>query len=370
MKIAVVLPRGSLFDVGKINSMERVALTLNHWSRFCADIRFVCEDGAANPAAPDQTLFVPSGLGKRGHTAAVVAALEAFQPDVIEYHQQLAGATDIARRLPGRVHVLYRHTRFKPASNLIDRWRYHARLKAFDRLIFVSKAAREEFLRDYPGFGAAAVVICNPIDVEVWRGDAGKRENLIFFSGRTLEEKGVDSFCAALADTLDQAPDWRGALMLGEWERNRDWAEPHLRALDRFGDRVEIHKSASPDQVIAVARRAAIAVVPSRVAEALGLTALEAHAAGAALISSGRGGLREASGPHAIYVDPPEADGLAAAMQHLVRHDAERADMAREAQAFVAQTHAPALRAAELDDLRLRLTESRSLATRRPRPAR
>ena len=117
------------------------------------------------------------------------------------------------------------------------------------------------------------------------------------------------------------------------------------------------------------ARRAAIAVVPSRVAEALGLTALEAHAAGAALISSGRGGLREASGPHAIYVDPPEADGLAAAMQHLVRHDAERADMAREAQAFVAQTHAPALRAAELDDLRLRLTESRSLATRRPRPA-
>lgn len=361
MKIAVVLPRGSLFDVGKINSMERVALTLNHWSRFSADIRFVCEDGAANPAAPDQTLFVPSGLGKRGHTAAVVAALEAFQPDVIEYHQQLAGAADIARRLPGRVHVLYRHTRFKPASNLIDRWRYHARLKAFDRLIFVSRAAREEFLRDYPGFGAAAVVICNPIDVEVWRGDAGQRENLIFFSGRTLEEKGVDSFCAALADTLDQAPDWRGALMLGEWERNRDWAEPHLLALDRFGDRVEIHKSASPDQVIAVARRAAIAVVPSRVTEALGLTALEAHAAGAALISSGRGGLREASGPHALYVDEVTPASLTDAMETLVLDPERRTAMARAGQRYVLSNHLPERRSRDLDTLRLRL-----LAMRKP----
>ena len=95
MKIAVVLPRGSLFDVDRINSMERVALTLNAWSRFNADIRFVCEEGAANPAAPDLVIFdhvrlkrlqrrdhgggvaplAQAGRYEQGHTAAVVAAL-------------------------------------------------------------------------------------------------------------------------------------------------------------------------------------------------------------------------------------------------------------------------------------------------------
>ncbi|HBV13288.1 MAG TPA: glycosyl transferase family 1, partial [Brevundimonas sp.] len=88
------------------------------------------------------------------------------------------------------------------------------------------------------------------------------------------------------------------------------------------------------------------------------------HAAGAALISSGRGGLREASGTHAVYVDPPEAAPLTCALLSLTRDDARRIALAREGQAFVAQTHAPALRAAELDALRLSLTESPSPAMR------
>lgn len=368
MRIAVVLPRGSTFDLKRINSMETVALTLNRWSRFADDVRFICEAGAEQPAALDRTLLIPAGLGKREHAAAVAGLLQAFQPDLIEYHQQLAGAAEIARRLPCRAQVLYRHTRIKPPSNPFDRWRYRARLKAFNRLIFVSQAARDEFLGDYPGFDATAEVICNPIDVEAWRGDVNDREKLILFSGRAIADKGLDSFCAALAAVLDQEPDWRGALMLGDWERHQAWAEPHLRALERFGDRIEIGKSASPEQVVAVARRAAIAVVPSRVAEALGLTALEAHAAGAALISSGRGGLREASGPHAVYVDPPEAPQIAEALQRLIGNEADRIAMARDAQSFVSRTHAPALRANELDALRIQLAERPALA-RMPRSA-
>lgn len=358
MRIAVVLPRGSALDRDRINSIEAVALTLNRWSRFAADVRFICEAGAAAPVEAERMLTVPSGLGKAAHEAAVVSRLHAFQPDLIEYHQQLGCAAEIARRLPGRPQLLHRHTRIKPPSNPIDRWRYGRRLKAFNRLVFVSRAARDEFLIDYPGFDHQAEVICNPIDVEAWRGDVSEKEKLILFAGRAMQEKGLDVLCLALAETLDQAPDWRAALMLGDWDRHQTWAEPHLAALARFGQRVEIAYSASPARVRAVARRAAIAVVPSRVPEALGLAALEAHAAGAALISSGRGGLREASGAHAVYVDPPEAASLQAALLGLTRDCARRHTLARDGQAFVAQTHAPALRAAELDALRLRLTET------------
>lgn len=362
MRIAVVLPRGCALDRDRVNSMEAVALLLNRWSRFAADVRFVCEAGAAIPVEAGRMLTVPSGLGRAAYEAAVVSRLHAFQPDLIEYHQQLGCAAEIARRLPGRPQILYRHTRVKPPSNPVDRWRYGRRLKAFSRLIFVSCAARDEFLVDYPGFDHQAEVICNPIDLEAWRGDVAKKEQLILFAGRAMEEKGLDALCLALAQTLDQAPDWRAALMLGDWDRHQSWAEPHVAALARFGQRIEIAYSASPGTVRAVAQRAAIAVVPSRVPETLGLAALEAHAAGAALISSGRGGLREASGTHAIYVDPPEANALKAALLELTRDDARRIALARDGQAFVIQAHAPALRAAELDALRLRLTETAAAA--------
>jgi glycosyltransferase involved in cell wall biosynthesis len=200
--------------------------------------------------------------------------------------------------------------------------------------------------------------------MDAWKACPDDREKLILFSGRAMEEKGLEPFCDALAAVLDKNADWRGALMLGDWDRHAEWATPRIEALARFGDRVEIHKSASLPQVQAVTRRAAIAVTPSFVAEALGLSALEAHAAGAALISSGRGGLREASGDHAVYVDPPQAPDLTRALAALVANDDERVAMARAGQDFVASVHAPAVRSAQLDDLRERLLVEQALSRR------
>lgn len=351
MRIAVVMPRGGAMCRRTANSMETVAHTLNAHSRLKGQARIICDAGALEPLE-DDLVTVPAGLSRGSREKAVAEALKRLNPDYIEYHQQLESASGLARRFPGKIHVLYRHTRIKAPCNLIERLRYEARLRVFDRLIFVSAAACSEFIADYPRFADKVSAVCNPIDSADWRGDVDQRDNLILFSGRAMAEKGLEPFCQALAEVLDQSPDWRGALMLGDWDRHKDWAQPVIQKLERFGDRVEIHRSAPLDTVRAVAQRAAIAVTPSYVAEALGLTALEAHAAGAALISSGRGGLREASGSHALYVDPPEAGGLARAMTTLIEDPVYRRRLARFAQARVARVHAAETRAAELDDLR------------------
>lgn len=347
------------------NSMETVAHTLHAHSRLKGDVRIICDAGAQEPLE-NGLITVPTGLKRGAREQAVADAIRGLNPNYIEYHQQLESAAGLARRFPDKVHVLYRHTRIKAPRNPIERLRYERRLKAFDRLIFVSAAACAEFLADYPRFADKVSAICNPIDSADWRGDVENREKLILFSGRAIAEKGLEPFCTALAQVLDQSPDWRGALMLGDWERHKDWAQPVIQGLERFGDRVEIHRSAPLDLVRETAKRAAIAVAPSYVAEALGLTALEAHAAGAALISSGRGGLREASGPHAVYVDPPEADGLAAAMAALIADPLHRTSLARFAQARVAQVHAAETRSAELDDFR----EALMVVASQPAPAR
>lgn len=362
MRIAVVLPRGSGFCPYKANSMETVVRTLSAHSRLQGMVNLIC-DADDTVAAEGQFMTVPAGLRRRARIKAVGALLSVLKPDVVEYHQQLKAASDLTRRLPQATHVLYRHTRIRPPRNPLDAWRYGRRLARFDRLVFVSEAAGQEFAADYPRLADRVSVVCNPIDVEAWRADPETREKLILFCGRALPEKGLDLFCQALAETLDRHPDWRGALLLGEWDRNSAWAEPHVRLLDRFGDRVEIHKSASVPEVRAVTRRAAIAATPSRVRETLGLTALEAHAAGAALISSGRGGLREASGEHAVYVAVEDARPLADAMNRLIEDPQARLALARGGQAFVEQVHSPAVRAAELDALREALLD-RSGATR------
>jgi len=356
MRIAVVLPRGSTFCPDKTNSMETVVRTLSAHSRLNRLVTLIADAGGPTPAGV-QMVTVPAGLGRKARNAAVMDVLKKLSPDIVEYHQQLKAASELARQLPDAIHVLYRHTRIKPSRNLIERLRYSRRLARFDRLVFVSRAAGEEFAMDYPRLAGRVSSVCNPIESEAWRASPEQREKLILFSGRAMRDKGLDLFCAALAETLDRHPDWRGALMLGDWDKHQDWAAPQVQMLERFGDRVEIHKSASLGAVRAMTQRAAIAVTPSRVREALGLAALEAHAAGAALISSGRGGLREASGEYALYVDVEEAGSLTSAMMRLVENPDERLALARGGQAYVERVHSPAARAAELDALREALVD-------------
>ncbi len=335
----------------KPNSMETVARTLAESSRWKGSLKIICDEGS-NPVPHLDLMTVPADLGRKARTEAVARAIEAFDPEIIEYHQQLGPAEALARRCPHRIHVLHRHTRIKPPSNRIERLRYRHRLAAFDRLIFVSTAAEREFAADYPTLAERASVIFNPLDMADWHQPVGKRDRLIMFSGRAMADKGLDTFCGSLARVLDERQDWRGALLLADWDRHADWASPHIEALSRFGDRIEIHTSAEMELVRSVTRRAAIAVTPSRVAEALGLTALEAHAAGAALISSGRGGLAEASGDHALYCDPDDVAGMAEAMRSLVDQPQLRLRMTRAAQARVQKVYAPGLWSSRLDDLR------------------
>ena len=62
--------------------------------------------------------------------------------------------------------------------------------------------------------------------------------------------------------------------------------------------------------------------------------------------------MREASGPHALYVDAVTPNTLAAAMDRLIRNPVERLALARSGQTYVLATHTPQRRAAELKGVR------------------
>lgn len=343
LRTAIVLPPGSRLSPSQPNSMETVVRTLAR-AMPREDIRIFCCEGAEDDGEFDVMPLPPGSERLR----ALREHLRAFQPQLVEYHQQVGQAVALARALPEAAHVLYRHNAVKPPRNAFDAWRYTARYNRFDGMIFVSEAERALFARTFPRLESKAWAVPNPIEVQPWMAVPERRQPLIAFAGRAMPEKGLDVICAALPAVLDRHPDWRAVLMLGDWDHHHRWAAAQLTPLDRFGARVTVLRSAPLGEVQRWMKRAAIALTPSLWNEPFGLTAVEAHAAGAVLISSGRGGLREASGPHAFYLDEITPQALSAAIEHLILRPARRVSMAKAAQRYVLETHAPRKRAAEL----------------------
>lgn len=333
--------------------METVVRTLAR--RDGADeTRIICAQGADDHNAPG-VLALPAHNYRR----ALFAALDAFKPDLIEHHQQVKQALAVSSRLPEAAHLLYRHNALKPARHLLDRWRYAARFGRMDGFIFVSEAERRAFAHTYPRLADRAHALPNAIDAAAWFAPPEDRQPVIAFAGRAMPEKGLDVLCAALPAVLDAHPDWRAVLMLNDWDRHAAWAGPHLAPLARYGARVSVLHSAPLSQVRDTMKTAAIALTPSVWDEPFGLTAVEAHAAGAALISSGRGGLREASGDHALYVNDITPESLAAAMERLINRPEERLALAQAGQRHVVATHTPQQRSTELEQIRKTVLLSR-----------
>lgn len=322
------------------------------------ETRIFCCSGADDHNVPGVDALPPGRI----RMPTLIERLRAFRPDVIEHHQQVKQAMAVQQALPGTPHLLYRHNALRPPRHSIDRWRYKARYDRLDGLVFVSVAERDAFVRTFPDLDDRAFAVPNPIDAGAWLASPEDRQPVIAFAGRAMPEKGVDVLCAALPAVLDAHPDWRAVLMLNDWDDHARWAARHVAPLERYGDRVEVLKSAPLAEVRRRMQTAAIAVTPSVWDEPFGLTAIEAHAAGAALISSGRGGLREASGPHALYVDAVTPRTLAAAIEQLIAAPEERLALARAGQAYVLATHTPQRRAADLQAVRRTLIERRRSA--------
>lgn len=139
---------------------------------------------------------------------------------------------------------------------------------------------------------------------------------MILFAGRVVRDKGSDSFVEACATALPRLPGWRGVMIgadrFGPDSPETPWLEQLRPRAAAAG--VEMWGYRPHAEVMAAMARAAIVVVPSRWPEPFGLTALEAMAAGAALLCAPRGGLPEVFGEAGVAIDPDDPAMMAAAM--------------------------------------------------------
>ncbi len=364
MSLAIVLPRNSRFDEAHPNSMDTVVRTINTASAYRDDVIIIADAGAQSHGV-FRVETVQPGLRRARRTRYVIDLLRALRPRLVELHQVAPQASRIARALPAVPTIFYRHNFSKVPSGWVRRFKYDWIYRAFDARVFVSGGACEAFRSGFPKLADATHAIPNPVDPDLWRAPVGVRDPVIAFAGRAAPEKGFGELCAALPAVLARHPAWRAVLYGSAWDTHAAWAERQVRPLAAFGDRVTVARDQPIASVRALLKRAAIAVVPSVRAEAFGLAAVEAHMAGAALVSSGTGGLREASGPHARYVGPITPDTLADAIGDLIGDPEHRARLAAQGQRFALATHTPARRAAQLDAIRTGLLAETARTDRR-----
>jgi glycosyltransferase involved in cell wall biosynthesis len=106
---------------------------------------------------------------------------------------------------------------------------------------------------------------------------------------------------------------------------------------------------------MALLASADIAVVPSMWDDPCPRAAIEALAQGCALVTSRRGGLPEIAGDAAIYVDPGDVAGFAAALRRLGEDEALRRGLQARARARAAEVLDIRVATARLDAQRARL---------------
>jgi glycosyltransferase involved in cell wall biosynthesis len=331
-KVLIVNPRGLHFGDRHATSIDLTVRDLIMHSRF-RDGTTVIGDPIDRPFDGIAYVTRPVGRSDRFYfrIRRLLAMIGTMAPDVISVQEHLGTASYLARHLKTPV-VLHLHNPVRQPKNVIERrWRRKA-FAPLSGLIFVSRDHEQSFHDTWPLIATPRHVVPNGLDLARWH-PAPEREKVVLVVGRAIPEKGILEAAQALAAALPRHPGWKCVFILSAVASQSDYVAHIRRTLEPLGAQAELLTG----QPFAIAKnwneRAAIAVISSRIRETFGRTALEAHAGGAAVISSGNGGLREVSGEHALYLPRIGPAEIAQAVERLIANSAERDRLAAEGHA-------------------------------------
>jgi glycosyltransferase involved in cell wall biosynthesis len=340
--IAIVLPPKEGFGPGRSGAIGLIVSQLCHAWDGQADapaqvVLGAPQEGTLFPGIDYRPVRAPRWLPlpatRRYAWAAALMLRTGPRPALVEVHNRAAVALTLAARLAPVPVALVLHNDPRAMAGLA-RPAARARLLAcLAGVVCVSDFIRNCLLEGVPApLARRAHVRLNAVPLAALPPPAAVRERLILFVGRVVRDKGADSFVRACALALPHLPGWR-AEMIGADRFSPDSPETDfIRALrpEAAAAGVAMLGYLPHGETAAAMARAAIVVVPSRWEDPCPLVAIEAMAAGAALITSRRGGLPELGGEAAVYADPDDPAALAGAIRVLAGEPA-RLEAAQEA---------------------------------------
>jgi hypothetical protein len=330
-KIAYVMLRNAHFGPRLAASVELCVRDLIVHSRYARSTLVVCPpvdepfkriEIEAIPAAP-----ISGNLGKAWGVARMLRR-RGVDLAIVENH--LPAAAFIAVTSGARV-ILQTHAYVKAPSGALDGRFRGQEMRRLSGLAFVSEYALGQFRADFPGLPPLQRAVPNGLDMQAWSSTKPKDRSILCV-GRALRHKGHIEAMAAITRTLSSRPDWSARFMVSDpaaADLEPDTVNALRDAAKPFDGRIKVDSNVPYAEVKAAWERAEVGMVLTTGPEPFGRTALEAMASGAALITSGRGGLAEICGPCAVMVEPSDGSGIAAALGQLLDAPERRAALAR-----------------------------------------
>jgi spore coat protein SA len=323
-------------------------------------------------------IHVPPYLD-RGLPAAVLRGLWYYRtagriirriaPDVIHHHSRPAGLWLSGGAAPKVISLHSMEYGWGFGYRGWDRRLFRRGLVAAARVLCVSHFIRRHTLERYPELQATAITVYNGVDGNLFKPGTGSREPrtesqdlkpsgpqaLILYVGRVEERKGVHVLVDAFEKWISkQAPEAR-LLIVGPhsyWDAQPSTYYTNLLKRCKANPRIELRGPTYVDQELAqVYQSATVSVIPSTFPEALGLTSIEAQAAGAPVVVSDAGGLPEtvSAGKSGIVYANGHAEQLATAVLGLLADESRRRTMAAAARDWAMTTFSWDVIAAQLE---------------------
>ncbi len=285
---------------------------------------------------------------------SVAEQIKFFSPDIIECQGRFAAIISFVDAFPSVPIVGYIHGVLSNYNSNLKAHKFPEG-KSMDRIfhyIFVSDYARRNWKSYYPQLKGKTSVVHNALLTEGWFAEDSEKENIILFCARLMPEKGIEQFIEAAAAIRSEFPQWRFVVVVRK--RNADYYLQQETAFkNALGAQGEWITNASREQVQVWNRKARIGITPSNWDEAFCLSLLEMHLARCAVISSGRGGMKEVSGPDgALYLKEVSGTAIAEGLRFLINNLQEREALAKRGHQYVMRNHNIQDRVAQLDDLR------------------
>jgi len=343
-RIAVVLPSRETFTRQKSGAVALCARDFARFSRYAAQIDIL---GAGDCDYGDVSYRRLEGwrrwLRRDRDAYARAVAAEVGVCALVEVQNRPLTALALRRAHGGAKLALHLHNdpqTMDGSRRLSERARL---IEACDAIYCVSDFVRRRLLEGLADPADKAVTIHNGV---VLGGPSAAKEPIVAFTGRIIAAKGVAELVRAFAAAGLEG--WRLVIAGGD-------PDGLLRGLRReraaLGDRFGWLGQVSHAEALALLGRAEIAAAPSVWDEPFGRAAVEAMAAGAALAASRRGALPEVCGEAAVFVEPGDVRGFAAALRRLAgdetyRRRLQAAGRARAAAAFAIERTAARLDAA------------------------
>lgn len=334
--IRIILPHRERFGPASAGAVAMVVRGLAGAGRHPVEVIGPATEGETFPGIAFRPVLVPRYLPltpTQSYAVALRRVLKGLPGGPIEVHNKPDVALSLARAFPDRPVSLFLHNDPRTMRGARTPAARQHLLRALARIVTVSDWLRRALL---DGLAAppdrSPLVIHNALDLAALPppAPAEAREQLILFAGRVVPDKAPDAFVAACAEALAILPGWRAEIIGGSGFAADEPDTPFIRALRPRAEAagVRLVGKRPHEAVLARMAEAAIVVVPSRWEEPFGLTALEAMGCGAALMSSGRGGLAEIGGDAALLFDPDDPAASGHALAQLAADPDRRAALA------------------------------------------